>query len=314
MAVIHDDECRVGELLHATPLRPGEYIWGKFLAVLAQRADRAGDPPRGDDRLQPRPARGRRARSSAGRSTWPTTSGRRSCSACRRSSSSRASRSPSASGRGGRSSSSSCRSPCFLGCVFFLWDWAPSWLDPRVDQALMLIDPAGFRWLNETWLKVDRGVTFYNTAPIPLDGLIVANRLIVAGDLGLGAVALSQRHFAATLRGTARRAERAWAGRGTPGPRTGEASRRWTRRSRPAPRPLAALGMSARPPGLFAGAWAVARAELDRALVEPGPLPVHPAPGAGGDRAEPDRRRPLRHAAPADLGHVRRADAQPADR
>ena len=43
----------------------------------------------------------------------------------------------------------------------------------------MLIDPAGFRWLNETWLKVDRGVTFYNTAPIPLDRVIIANRLLM---------------------------------------------------------------------------------------------------------------------------------------
>ena len=35
MAIIHDDEWRLGELLHATPLRPGEYVWGKFVAVLA---------------------------------------------------------------------------------------------------------------------------------------------------------------------------------------------------------------------------------------------------------------------------------------
>ena len=35
MAVIHDDECQVSELLHATPLRPGEYVWGKFAAVAA---------------------------------------------------------------------------------------------------------------------------------------------------------------------------------------------------------------------------------------------------------------------------------------
>jgi ABC-2 type transport system permease protein len=34
MTVIRDDELRVSELLHATPLRPGEYVWGKFLAVL----------------------------------------------------------------------------------------------------------------------------------------------------------------------------------------------------------------------------------------------------------------------------------------
>ena len=52
---------------------------------------------------------------------------------------------------------------------FFLWEWSPSWLDPRIDYALMLIDSAGFRWLNETWLKVDRGVNFYNNAAIPLD-------------------------------------------------------------------------------------------------------------------------------------------------
>src|SRR5579871_2411862 len=34
MTTIRDDELKVGELLHATSLRPREYIWGKFLAVL----------------------------------------------------------------------------------------------------------------------------------------------------------------------------------------------------------------------------------------------------------------------------------------
>ena len=44
----------------------------------------------------------------------------------------------------------------------FLWDWSPNWLDPRINDLMMWIDPSGFRWLNETWLKVDRGVSFYN--------------------------------------------------------------------------------------------------------------------------------------------------------
>ena len=35
MTVIQDDQWRLGELIHATPLRPGEYIWAKFAAVLA---------------------------------------------------------------------------------------------------------------------------------------------------------------------------------------------------------------------------------------------------------------------------------------
>ena len=50
----------------------------------------------------------------------------------------------------------------FLPTIFFLWEWSPSWLDPRLNDVLMWIDPGGFRWLNETWLKVDRGVHFYN--------------------------------------------------------------------------------------------------------------------------------------------------------
>jgi ABC-2 type transport system permease protein len=31
--LIKDDEHKVGEVLHATPLSPGEYVWGKFLAA-----------------------------------------------------------------------------------------------------------------------------------------------------------------------------------------------------------------------------------------------------------------------------------------
>ena len=34
MTIIQDDEWRLGDLLHSTPLRPGEYVWGKFTAVL----------------------------------------------------------------------------------------------------------------------------------------------------------------------------------------------------------------------------------------------------------------------------------------
>ena len=34
MAIINDDELKVGELLHVSSLRPSEYVWGKFLGVL----------------------------------------------------------------------------------------------------------------------------------------------------------------------------------------------------------------------------------------------------------------------------------------
>ena len=34
MTIIQDEEWRLGDLLHSTPLGPGEYVWGKFVAVL----------------------------------------------------------------------------------------------------------------------------------------------------------------------------------------------------------------------------------------------------------------------------------------
>ncbi|MEM7354717.1 MAG: hypothetical protein AAF657_28165, partial [Acidobacteriota bacterium] len=35
MAIPQDDELKVGPILHATRLKPGEYIWAKFSSVLA---------------------------------------------------------------------------------------------------------------------------------------------------------------------------------------------------------------------------------------------------------------------------------------
>jgi len=74
-----------------------------------------------------------------------------------------------------------------LGSIFFLWDFAPSWLPAWADRALQAVDIAGFRWLNETYLKVDRGVAFYNTQPLALDGLMIAQRsgLVVVGAAAL---------------------------------------------------------------------------------------------------------------------------------
>jgi ABC-type transport system involved in multi-copper enzyme maturation permease subunit len=250
MAMIHDDECQVSELLHATPLRPGEYVWGKFLAVaatalivlvihLATMALCNHILPAGEARQLRGPFHLANYLKPALVFNVPSVVFMAGASFA----------------LGERT-----RTPVLvfflpvavlLGCAFFLWSWTPSWLDPRIDRALMLIDPAGFRWLNETWLKVDRGVTFYNNAAVPLDWLIIGNRLIVLG-LGVGAVALSQRHFRAVLRGATRRAERAWTA-GSSEPEVAAAR---------AARPLVTLGMATRAPGLFRGAWAVARAEM----------------------------------------------------
>ncbi|HTQ79693.1 MAG TPA: hypothetical protein VMM92_06830, partial [Thermoanaerobaculia bacterium] len=145
----------------------------------------------------------------------------------------------------------------FLLCAFFLWEWSPTWLDLRINRLLMFVDPTGFRWLNETWFKLDRGVDFYNHAHIRFDLPFLLNRLVLL-LCGFGGVALAQRDLT-------RRA------RGLVAPEGGR-RRRTERPASPAEVPVA-LPLEGRPDlgariagsGFVRGTVVVARAEL-RAL------------------------------------------------
>lgn len=145
----------------------------------------------------------------------------------------------------------------------FLVSWSPGWLDPAINRALMLVDPSGFRWLNETFLELDRGVDFYNTAPLPLDTAFVLSRIALAG-VGLLAVEAAARNTARRLlrgdtdalvigfrRGGGKEAPSAGADR-TPGSTLRE------------------LGMRTAPPGFLAAARAIGRAEIRELMVRPG--------------------------------------------
>jgi ABC-2 type transport system permease protein len=263
MTIIHDEENRLGELLHATPLRAGEYIWGKFLAVMLSILGVLAIHllasmfcnhilPAGAARDYRGPFHAMNYLRPAFLFVIPTVIFFAGVAF--------------AIGEWSRRPILVFFMPVavFLACAFFIWRFSPGWLDPRIDKFLMLIDPAGFRWLSETWLKVDRGVQFYNTSQIPLDALILTNRLFFL-LAGLGAVALSQWHFAKALRGGSKRAERAWLkGDSVKAAQPAEAL------DSPVHRPLSALGMSGRRPGLLAGAWTVARAELAELFASPG--------------------------------------------
>ncbi|HEX2645166.1 MAG TPA: ABC transporter permease, partial [Thermoanaerobaculia bacterium] len=248
LAIPSDDENKVGDLLHSTPLKPAEYVWGKFLAVAFAFAVAlllhvaftvffyhfVPNPKAAEIRgpldlvnyLRPVVVfavptltfllgmaffLGERLRRPLAVFLFPIA--------------------------------------VLAVSAFFLWSWSPTWLDPDINRALMWIDPAGFRWLNETWLKLDRGAAFYNKARIGLDLPFVLSRFAFLG-LGVLAVVLSQRHLAARLRGPA----------SVPG------GRLFRRRERlgvlPAARPLAALGMRYRTLGLAGATLEVARVEL----------------------------------------------------
>ncbi|MGA9750913.1 MAG: ABC transporter permease subunit [Acidobacteriota bacterium] len=240
LAVVRDEEERVGELLHATPLTAGEYIWGKFAAVLTAflgvmalhlcmaalcnhllptaRAAEIRGPFLLASYLVPFLAFGLPAIVFIAGTTFAV---------------------------GERT-----RRPILvfviplafvLFCALFLWNWSPTWLDPRINEALMLVDPSGFRWLNETWMKVDRGVAFYNTGRIGFDWPFLLSRIgfVLAG---LGAVAYSRRRLAAAA------------------PAQAAAF----------PAPLAGLAMRSKAPGLLKGVWEVPRVEFRELIASPG--------------------------------------------
>lgn len=267
MSIISDAEAKIGEILRATRLRPREYIWGKGLAILTAFSlallltiglmiffnhglpNPSAEEFRGPFRLSNylRPALvfglpsllaflgipfylGERTRRPAISFLFPIT--------------------------------------LLLVCGFFLWNWSPSWLDPKIDRLLMLLDPAGVRWLDETWLKQDLGTEFYNNARIGLDFPFVLSRLAWS-LVGLLAIGLTSRNYARGLN-----AVKVEATGQSPGPLS-RFHRPWKRRETSSSLDITAgppllSSMASAPLGLFSGTLRIARSEFGLLLKQPG--------------------------------------------
>ena len=202
MPLIRDAEQKLVDLLHSTPLRPSEYVWGKFLAaltaslvavlvlpvstgILSHFLPDPGTPDLyGPFRLMayarplmvflvPAVVFTAGVAFALGRWTgrpilvflFPVS--------------------------------------LFLLCQSFLWGVYPPRIPEGLSNVLRYVDPTGFRWLKETWLFTDKGITFYNTQPMSFDVPFLLSR---AGFVltGLLLVDLSRRHFSRRLRRPAR--------------------------------------------------------------------------------------------------------------
>ena len=143
----------------------------------------------------------------------------------------------------------------------FLTTWSPSWLSPEVNRALMLVDPSGFRWLNETFLTIDRGVEFYNTAQLRPDAGFLLSR-VAFGILGLVAVAGATRSYVGRLR------------RGGSDSRVASLFRKRAKGASPAvpsgAATLRGLGMATQPLGFWKAAAAIGREEVRELVRRPG--------------------------------------------
>jgi hypothetical protein len=253
LCLLRDRETQVDVLLHATPLRPSEYVWGRFLAVIGAflvflvfqaLADAffnhivpnsSATDIRGPFSLiaYVRPVLmiglpfvvfyaglsmyiGEKSRNAVLVFVLPVAT--------------------------------------LLVSGFFLWTWSPSWLSLSLNRVLQVIEPAGFRWLNETYLDVDRGVEFYNKARVHYDHLFWLNRAWLLG-LGLGAVFLTQRAVAASMRGPVAARKGWWQRKRKASGETIE----WAEAPAGA---IQALAMRSEAPSFLSSVRAVARAEL----------------------------------------------------
>ena len=247
MALIKDDELRVGEVLRATRLTPTEYVWGKFMGVFLAYVGvlvlHVGGTivcnhllPHGSnaDSIGPfvlgnylRPAL-----------IFALPSMLLFAGACF------------AVGGLTKQPVLVFALPILVLIAGFslLWEWSPEWLAPSVNRLLQFVDMTGLRWLNETYLKVDRGVDYYNHAHVGLDGLMIAQRLAVLA-LGVGAVQLVVARLSARARVTGAQPKPKY----EPVLPPSEAAD---------PVPLHALGMRAQATGFFADMLEVARTEF----------------------------------------------------
>lgn len=145
-------------------------------------------------------------------------------------------------------------------CLFgVLAPWLPEDLSPGIDRVLQLVDPSGFRWLNQTWLKVDRGVAFYNSGAIGFDLGYILSRIGFA-SIGLAGVWVSAAGFGQRLRRSTRTAKK-----GTIVPPLAIAAQ-----PRQSAGTLAELAMSSRETGFAAQVLEAARVELRGLRSQPG--------------------------------------------
>jgi ABC-type Na+ efflux pump permease subunit len=263
MSLIRDDDQKVGELLHSTRLTPGEYVWGKYAAVLGSFVWVLGMQlaismvfnhviPHGTNRDSIGPFVLMNYLKPAFIFALPMlvlSAGV-------------------AFAIGGLT-----RKPILVFALpvgvllfgaFFLWEWSPSWLPLSVNRALGFIDLTGLRWINETWLNVDKGVDFYNHQSVGLDVLIVSQRLLCLA-VGLGAVWLLQRRLAGQLRGASqsRRLK-------LPPAAVTAARLQAAPVGGPEFKPLDSFGMRSGVPGFWAGTLEVARVEWRQLWNHPG--------------------------------------------
>ena len=91
----------------------------------------------------------------------------------------------------------------FVAEFLWLWNWHPAGISRVLDDALIMLDPTGLRWISYRLFATDPGLTVVNTQPLALDAMLLIGRLFTV-LLPLSAIALPARR--GTRRGEQSRA------------------------------------------------------------------------------------------------------------
>jgi ABC-2 type transport system permease protein len=251
LPIIRDEAVRIGDILHTTPLRKSEYIWGKFAAALAACLLMLGVNVVFAiffNHALPTSTPGIRGPLAVAHYLTPIV----------------ILAVPTVvfiAGVAFALGTSSGRAvtvfvlpvALLLLCGFFLWGWSPPGLSPSMNTLLMLLDPTGFRWLEQTYLDVDRGVAYYNHVRIAWSPALLISRFGWVA-IGLLAVALVSRnaHKASAAVTTMKRARLAQEHSNV---QAGAAPS-------PAGDSVSALGMGQSVPSAWRSSWMLVRCEL----------------------------------------------------
>ncbi|MEM8964027.1 MAG: M1 family aminopeptidase, partial [Acidobacteriota bacterium] len=249
LPIVRDEEDNVSPLLHSTPLRPAEYVWGKFgaaygmcvvvlgLFLASWIVFAHGLPNLGDPEIYGPFELGNYVRPFvvfilpavtviAAAAFLVIVFARRAL---------------------------ALFVLPLLAFFFFsqrVWGWYPPEMSKATERIFQWLDPSGFRWLKQEWLITDRGLGFYNVEPIVYDTPFLLSRLawVVVSMLivGLAVWPVARRARGATWR--------------LPWPRR-KSVHVEDRAPRLAPA-LSALGMTARRPSGWRATWTIFRAEV----------------------------------------------------
>ena len=259
LSVIRDDEANISALLNSTPLTSQEYLWGKFTGILAaiglllalhitihmlnMQFGSIDDPALTRGPFQP------------GNYIIPAllfaAPGMILCAGL-----------AFAAGEWTRKPMAVYAVPTvlFIVTIQYFFNTPQDSIPVFLNQLLLIGDPSGVRWLMQSVFEIDRGSSFYNSAPLTMDAMFVMNRILIITLPLLAVTGAVWHHRKTAVQGKRQRSWMFWR-KNTTDQTTQNDAQSFLQ--------VKTLGMSSHTPSFFASLWHITRIEAYILLRQP---------------------------------------------